>query len=1406
MLYTDASQKGFGWTLSQKVEGKENIIEFAGKCINHRTSILPSSRLECESLVQGVRYFDKYLAGSKFEVITDNIALVYIFGGKRATVKKFERYQLELSTYDFTIRHMPGRLLYNADIASRIDHDMIEKDMREHPPNGVVRSINALLHNTTKPFDPSNISEMKEAMNTYAKLSDNVRKEDVDALKYVQTEQMARECMAMEKNHILKRLQITDDLCSLIRRCIKLNKKIAEPQSDTEKQANHLVKKCFIKDDILYVTKTDQSQQTTLILAPKSMRLKILSATHCDSIHYGALKTLKKIMETFFWPNISEDVNAFVKGCEVCAAFKPSSRPDKPWNSNYSTDLSRPFEVCQCDLYGPLDASFGFIYVIVWMDILTKFAIIKNLKSATTQAIADSLFDDVVPYFGYPRVIHSDNASSFHSALATIICERVNITKVFSSPYHPQSLGSCERVNYSIALGLFATSRQHRNRWSKFTGNIMLCHNTSYNESIRMTPQRAAMGYTSPIPEVIAWDIPENVSGNDRPYLATVDDRFESLRELARLHNSNYLKKLNDKHDQKVKPHPFKSGDLVFLKLASSLKTAHMKPRFSGPLVAKDVTLHHATLFNLDGTIHGTVSVDNLKPFKEFNKDYDNDQIQKIENENPIFNNDPNMSRHIQSSALNPETCEKSATVDQQKPSDAQYHNTSPYQFSGNILNHHWNTDGLVLQVQDENGSFWIPSSAVRNDILEAYMSDKTSHGYFTRSKLCMTNMLKIALLFLLFCCARARPERRIQSDSIDLGDLYLCNETSNLGLFSFPHIDICGDKMAHEPTKLTGRVFRYAKRRAYVDMYICTYKVVSATCYETVFGALRHKMLREELKVTPKTCQLAIETLVSPHRHPIKRINDNFWRTSLEIDENCKWLESNKLDNFEFFISKKRGFIETNDSLVHNDLTATRCFKQRGSCIPREDPLAVIIYPHLPALPNAYTDLGVHKTIISNNLAFIATLGEGSVVVKRTKNALFLYDGLIIQINSTAKIKLMDESYKLFGIWADKNSYKATEIMTSHVARTFAVLTSRIHSLEKMLCLNKKETLSLKLQLINRLKLHDIVTAKKGVKLVPAGDGFHLYGCRPISSYKRYDKRFYFQKRNNTFKKICTQNLPVLISEKMYFVDIQTRTLSPIPKLRNCSRLPPVLLIKDKHGRLLKLLPRGIWFTARSNNFLINASMPFERIHSFNKALSYPSRLDIPKEALMSSLQETYGFMSSLSHVDRTTQDHLSSLLTDDETLNALTELKKYSAKLIKDVKRPFKEKAIEFLENLAIYFVAPLASLFSLYLTYRISKCLIRRRRRRQLPVVKHIVVRHSDIMEDANEPTGWITNASAPLESPKSLKLIKSPRNSQKNSPVNPPPAYADAWTHSGQKSCLKSGKNSRDNVKESGVSFY
>ena len=117
-LYTDACDYGIGAVLAQETPDGEVVVAYASRLL--KSSELKYAVLQKEALgiVWSLTHFYPYLYGRHFTIITDHRPLKWL-RTMTAPSNLFARWLSEIQSYDFEVRHRPGRLHSNADTLSR---------------------------------------------------------------------------------------------------------------------------------------------------------------------------------------------------------------------------------------------------------------------------------------------------------------------------------------------------------------------------------------------------------------------------------------------------------------------------------------------------------------------------------------------------------------------------------------------------------------------------------------------------------------------------------------------------------------------------------------------------------------------------------------------------------------------------------------------------------------------------------------------------------------------------------------------------------------------------------------------------------------------------------------------------------------------------------------------------------------------------------------------------------------------------------------------------------------------------------------------------------------------------------------------------------------------------------------
>ena len=90
---------GLGFTLNQRINGKERPILYGRQQFSAREQMVSVTEREALAIVVAVKKCHAYLHGKRFKIVTDHRPLNYILNSKEPT-GKITRWALLLQSYD----------------------------------------------------------------------------------------------------------------------------------------------------------------------------------------------------------------------------------------------------------------------------------------------------------------------------------------------------------------------------------------------------------------------------------------------------------------------------------------------------------------------------------------------------------------------------------------------------------------------------------------------------------------------------------------------------------------------------------------------------------------------------------------------------------------------------------------------------------------------------------------------------------------------------------------------------------------------------------------------------------------------------------------------------------------------------------------------------------------------------------------------------------------------------------------------------------------------------------------------------------------------------------------------------------------------------------------------------------
>ncbi len=193
-------------------------------------------------------------------------------------------------------------------------------------------------------------------------------------------------------------------------------------------------------------------KQKRLYVPQGKLKDNLLKECHDGPLasHGSAKCTTTFIKKSYYWPNLKDSAEEYVKTCLTCqqnrrlnkkqaGLLQPLPIPEGSWES-----VSMDFMVS-------LPPSRGFDAIMVVVDQFSKMAhFIPTKDEAMAQETGRLFFTHIFKHHGLPKDIVSDRNPKFTSKFWQTLWKRMGSELKMNTLFHPQTDGQTERVNLVI--------------------------------------------------------------------------------------------------------------------------------------------------------------------------------------------------------------------------------------------------------------------------------------------------------------------------------------------------------------------------------------------------------------------------------------------------------------------------------------------------------------------------------------------------------------------------------------------------------------------------------------------------------------------------------------------------------------------------------------------------------------------------------------------------------------------------------------------------------------------------------------------------------------------------------------------------------------------------------------------
>ena len=1182
ILSTDASNNGLGYTLSQKIEGKEHVVLYGSRQFTDTEKKYSTTEKEALAIVVAVKKCHPYLFGQKFTIVTDHQPLKWLINAKEPT-GRLARWAMTLSTYDFSIIYRPGSKNGVADALSRI------------------------------PDANRNIVEKKIAVTKVDHSSINM-------------------------NELKKQQRAEEPLRKIILQLEDLNSQTKESKDELDDFK--------LVDGILYhlpKKATNRDPQQLQLVLPKSYHNDILFWAHDHPIggHFGLEKTLDKIKKRYYWPHQYTDVSNWIKNCVDCAQKKGNVSRNRA--ALHPIPAESPWSQVCCDVVGPFPATTaGNKYIIVFQDRFTAWP--EAFATASTEApiVANILLEQIIFRYGSPKTFLTDRGTNFLSSLITELCRVINIKKVNTTAYHPQCNGMTERFNGTLVRSLSMFVSSHQKDWDKYLNSALFAYRTSINSSRGDSPYFLLFGREPTLPPDTCFNVPKELPPSVEAYKENLVKQLKIAHEEAKRHLQKAQLQNELHYDKKAKNREFKVGDLVWVHNKQRKKglSPKLQCQWHGPyeVISQTSPVNFLVKLTQSNSKPKVIHVNRIKKCHQQstaqNGEKENNDKPPDEREENNTEEDPIPQQSIPDVEVRSASNKNVPTRNKEDQLEEKEVTQSPdvfYVEEIKAMKYKKKKRFFLVKWQnfDDEDNTWEPEENLHPTLVKDYLEKRKTNEQINSISIdpdpCMVhhktqNPIKL-LIFLLLRLIIIAPwfHSALSMLTPNLGTLFDCERPISQGVYEYPSIPNCYQNIKnHEDaiSEFTTKVFRYSPISTKFQMHFCRQHIRTYTCdYRNVFRSPKRSKTSKELKVLPEICLQAINDQVinSTHngfhkKHKLYQVNPMHWKTKSET-YNCVITAAITVFELDFHHRKFTAQIVGNNSHIQQHLTEKDCLITNrmsmnnityGICKP--DPMSIIIWYDPKHDYEEFHSIGEFKVKQSGEYILIPGLNAGGAIQEYLPNNRIMLDNGLILVrgkNTSNHLNHLSNVVKKYSE-AVANDVVAP-LLQAHIIQTIIIQKQQMAEEWEKACFLQGE-----ITRIQRFMLEvypqgaaKYIHQEPGITVHVAGDALEVTQCLPVQNYS-----IHF---NRSYENVCYQDFPVKLLGESKFRFFRTSDRQLVMKSAKipCSKRTPRTYIKDVNGKYHMILANGT---------ILCASIKKETVHTtttkFKQLLGYSEKL----------------------------------------------------------------------------------------------------------------------------------------------------------------------------------------------------
>ena len=272
-------------------------------------------------------------------------------------------------------------------------------------------------------------------------------------------------------------------------------------------------------------------------------------------------------------------IKEYCASCDTCLKTKSPNKKPKAGLKPQQWDNNEPGQAIALDLATMTPSYDGFKYIMLITDGMSKFTELCPLRNMTAPSVVKNIERNWIARHGIPTTLLTDQGTQVDGVEVRDLCERYNIKKQRSSPYHPEGDGISERP-IGVMKGLFrrkiADDNMAQRKWTDLVPGVQLAMNQKIHSSTGTSPFQLMYGdnkrFDTTKPHLQGTFAPDQrLNTEERGYskemsIAKAQQKLKSTSE-----------KMKTQYNKTISESVLSKGDLVYIKREQTKKGVSKK-------------------------------------------------------------------------------------------------------------------------------------------------------------------------------------------------------------------------------------------------------------------------------------------------------------------------------------------------------------------------------------------------------------------------------------------------------------------------------------------------------------------------------------------------------------------------------------------------------------------------------------------------------------------------------------------------------------------------------------------------------------------------------------------------------------------------------------------------------------